>query len=193
MMALGRRSWRGRLVAPRTPAEAWRAFALEMLTFLAIVAGILVVFVLTAQGGVTLEPRGRFSFFLILVGAVTVVPLFVIYEVWLLRSRIAAFRRGEHFVDLDEAAPDAVPPPSGRKRRETPAQARRRRAFWRETVLMGIVWLFCTGVIGWVALDLWLEGRPLGNLGPALGGLVVLYPVAVFLSYRSKVEKDRGV
>ena len=181
------------MVSPQTAGEAWRRFALEMAGILAIVGGILAIALLLAPGGATLMPKGRMDYLWIILGAGMVLPLAFGYEIWLLGKRLAAFRRGEVFVDDDEIAPADAPAPSRRKWRETPAQARRRRAFWREMALITVVWLFCTGLFGWVAVDQWLEGKPVGTFGPILLGLVILYPVIVYLSVYLKNQKDRGL
>ena len=125
-MADERKTWRGKRVAPRTPREAWAAFAAEMGMALVIGLGIAVVLLLVAQEQISLNPKNWWDFFWIRVGALTLGPLVIGYEVWLLWRRLSAFRRGEVFVDVDEHAPDAVPPPSGRKKRR-----RRRRSVAR--------------------------------------------------------------
>lgn len=187
-----RRTWRGKMVSPRTPAEAWWRFAVEMTVILAILGGIFVVALMTWTGGVTLEPKARVTYLWIIIGAGAILPLVVGYEFWILWKRLSAFARGEVFVDVDEVSPEDAPAPAVRKRRETPAQAKRRKAFWREMILVTVIWLFCVGVMGWVAASEWLDGKPLGNLGTMLAGLMVLYPIYVILSVYLKNEKDRG-
>ena len=188
-----RRTWRGKWVAPRTPGEAWRRFARNMLGILAVLAGILVIVLLTMPGGATLQPKGERDFLLIIIASIWVVPLAIVLQVWTLMDRLAAFRRGEIHVEDDEIAPGDVPPPSRRKRRETPAQARRRRKFWIETGLFTAVWLFCTGLIGWVSFEYWMAGKPLGNMGAILLGLLIIYPVIIVIMVQDKQDKDRGL
>jgi hypothetical protein len=187
-----RSTWRGRTVAPRIPREAWRRFAVETAVVLAVVGGIVVIAMIVSSADLTLRPKVAWDYLWVRVTAALLVPLVLGYEIWLLWSRLAAFRRGTVFVDDDEVAPDAVPPPATRKRRETPAQARRRRAFWRELALVTAIWLFCTGLVGWVAFADWQAGRPLGDMGKLFLGLLVLYPAYVVLSVYLKNEKDRG-
>jgi len=192
-MTEARRTWRGKRVAPRTPREAWAAFARAMGFALVVGAGIVVIVMLVAQGEVSLNPRNRWDFFWIKLGALTVGPLVLGYEVWLLWSRLAAFRRGEVFVDSDEVSPDALPPPSKRKKRETAAQKTRRKNFWRVMIFITAVWLFCAGAAALLVVDDFRKGRPFGEAGMFLIGLVVLYIVIVVLSVKEKRDKDRGL
>lgn len=185
--------WRGKRVAPRTPGEAWGAFARAMGLALVIGAGIAVILLFVAQGQVSLNPRNRWDFFWIKLGALTVGPLVVGYEIWLLWSRLSAFRRGEVFVDFDEHSPDAVPAASTRKKRETVAQIKRRKSFWRFMAFVTAVWLFCTGAVALLLVDDFRQGRPLGETGLFLIGLVVIYLVIVVLSVKEKRDKDRGL
>lgn len=191
-MADGRSSWRGKRVAPRTPGAAWAVFFRETGFALVLVLGVLAIALIVAGGDLALRPRHTWDYLWVRVTLILILPLALGYEVWLLWTRLAAFRRGEVFVDDDEVSPDAVPAGPARKRRETPAQAKRRKAFWRELVLVTGVWLFCTGVVGWVSWAEWQAGRPLGQMGTLLIGLLVLYPVYVLLSVWLKNEKDRG-
>lgn len=191
MMAEERTSWRGRIVAPRTPREAWVRFGTEVGLVLTIVAGIAAIVILTDDGD-TLRPKLWLDYFWINLMAVVLVPLVLGYEIWLLRRRLQAFAKGEVFVDDDEVSPDAVPAASKRKRRETPAQARRRKAFWRELILVTVVWLFCAGLFGWVTVTEWIGGRSAGVVGKVFLLLLVLYPVYVILSVSLKNDKDRG-
>lgn len=140
-----------------------------------------------------MTPRNEMDWLWIILSAAWVVPVIVGLEIWLLWKRLSAFRRGEVFVDDDEVAPEDAPPVSRRKRRETPAQARRRRKFWRELGLITVVWLFCTGLIGWVSFDYWMSGKPLGNMGTVLLGLLVVYPVLLVIMVQDKQDKDRGL
>lgn len=192
-MTKTRRTWRGKWVAPRTPGEAWRRFARNMLLVFAVVGGLAAIALLTVPGGATLNPRNELGLLWIILGAAWVVPLVIVLEIWTLWDRLAAFRRGEIHVEDDEVAPGDAPPPSRRKRRETPAQARRRKKFWIETGLFTAVWLFCTGLIGWVSFEYWMAGKPLGNMGAILLGLLVIYPVIIVIMVQDKQDKDRGL
>ncbi|MDP3195745.1 hypothetical protein [Tabrizicola sp.] len=192
-MTEARRVWRGRRVAPRTPREAWGAFAAEVGVAAMVGIGIAVVLLLVAQDEISLNPRNLWDFFWIRVGALTIGPLVLGYEVWLLWQRLSAFRRGEVFVDDDEHAPDAVPAPSGRKRRETAAQKKRRKTFWRVMILITAVWVFCAGAAAVLVVDDFRKGRPFGEAGMFLIGLVALYVVIVVLSVKEKRDKDRGL
>jgi hypothetical protein len=191
-MTEARRIWRGRSVAPRTSAEAWAAFARAMGLALVIGAGIVVVMVL-AQGEASLNPRNRLDFFWIKVAALVFGPLVLGYEVWLLWQRLSSFRRGEVFVDDDEHSPAAVPAESTRKRRETAAQKKRRKAFWRVMIAITAVWLFCAGAAAVLVVDDFRKGRPFGEPGMFLIGLVVVYVVIVVLTVKEKRDKDRGI
>lgn len=187
-----RRTWRGKDVAPQTPREAWRRFAVESAVVLVVVGGIVAIAVIASSGDLTLRPKVLWDYLWVRVTAVLLVPVVLGYEIWLLWSRLAAFRRGEVFVDDDEVAPDAVAPGSTRKRRETPAQVRRRKAFWRELAIVTAIWLFFAGLVGWVAFADWQAGRPMGEMGKLFLGLLVMYPAYVVLSVYLKNEKDRG-
>jgi hypothetical protein len=187
-----RRIWRGKRLAPRTPGEAWLAFAREAGFALVLVAGALAIALIAAGGDINLRPRIAWDYLWVKVALALILPLVLGYEIWLLWTRLASLRQGEVFVADDEVSPDAVPSASGRKRRETPAQARRRKAFWRETALVTAIWLFCIGIVSWVSLADWQAGRPLGQMGRLLAGLLVVYPVYVVLSVWLKNEKDRG-
>lgn len=191
-MAVDRRIWRGKRVAPRTPGEAWLAFAREAGFALVLVAGALAIALIAVGGDINLRPRIAWDYLWVKVTLALILPLVLGYELWLLWTRLAALRRGEVFVDDDEVSPDAVPARSGRNRRETPAQAKRRKAFWREMTLVTAIWLFCTGIVCWVSLAEWQAGRPLGQMGLLLLGLMVMYPAYVVLSVWLKNEKDRG-
>jgi len=192
-MTEARRTWRGKRVAPRTPGEAWAAFARAVGFALVIGAGILVIMLLAAQGEVSLNARNRVDFFWIKVGALTIGPLVLGYEIWLLWSRLSAFRRGEVFVDDDEVSPEAVPAPSTRKKRETAAQKKRRNTFWVTMSAITAVWLFCAGAAAVLVVDDFRKGRPYGEAGMFLIGLVVLYVVIVVLTVKEKRDKDRGL
>lgn len=169
------------------------AFARAIGLALVIGAGIVVIMMMATQGEISLNARNRFDFFWIKVGAIVFGPLVLGYEIWLLWTRLAAFRRGEVFVDDDEHAPDAVPAPSTRKRRETPAQKKRRRAFWRVMIFITAVWLFCAGAAAVLLFDDFRKGRPMGESGLFLIGLVVIYIVIVVLTVKEKRDKDRGL
>jgi hypothetical protein len=187
------RSWRGRAVAPATPAEAWRAFGRETAVILAVIAGVAVVALLIAGRGIGPVFRTEWAFFWLVVGAAVLVPLALGYEVWLLRRRLAAFAAGGVFVDADEVSP-AVATQAGRKRRETPAQRRRRRAFLREAAVFGTVWLFCTGMVGWMTWHDWQAGRPgLGQSVSLFVALLAALPVWLVLSLWLKSRADRGL
>jgi hypothetical protein len=188
-----RRTWRGKRVAPRTPREAWGAFARAMGLALVVGAGIAAIMLLVAQDQVSLNPKNRWDFFWIKVAAYTVGPLVLGYEVWILWTRLSAFRRGEVFVDSDEVSPDAVPAPSTRKRRETPAQKKRRKSFWRMMIFITAVWLFCFGAVGVLVVDDFRKGRPFGETGLLWVGLLVIYVVIVVLSVKEKRDADRGL
>lgn len=192
-MAGERKTWRGKRVAPRTPGEAWGAFVRETGFALVIVLGIAVVALMVASGEATLNPRNRWDYLWIKVVAAGIIPLILAYEGWLLWQRLSAFRRGEVFVDVDEHSPDAVPPPSRSKRRETPAQKKRRKEFWRNLVIITAIWLFCTVAVGVLVVDDWLKGRPFGETGVFFLGLLVMYLVIVVLSVKEKRDKDRGL
>ena len=192
-MTEARSTWRGRRVAPRTPGEAWGAFARAIGLALVIGAGIAAIMMLTAQGDVSLNPKNRWDFFWIKLGALTIGPLVLAYEVWLLWRRLSAFKRGEFFVDDDEHSPDAVPAPSNRKKRETLAQKKRRKDFWRMMIFITAVWLFCAGAAAVLVVDDFRKGRPFGEAGMFLIGLVVIYVVIVVLSVKEKRDKDRGL
>ena len=191
-MAKERDSWRGRMIAPRTPKEAWVRFAKEAVVILAVVAGILVLVILTDDGQ-TLRYKLWVEYFWVSWSAVILVPLVLGYQIWLLWQRLRAFAKGEVFVDVDEVSADAVPAASRRKRRETPAQARRRKAFWRELVLVTVIWLFCAGLFGWASVTEWIGGRSAGIVGKMFLVLLVLYPAYVILSVSLKNDKDRGL
>ena len=192
MMTEARRSWRGRRIAPRTPAEAWGAFLRGAGFALVLVVGALAIALIAFGGDMGLRPRNAWDFLWVKATLVLILPVALGYEAWLLWSRLAAFRRGEVFVDEDEVSPEAVPAGPVRKRRETPAQARRRKAFWRELALVTAIWLFCAGIVGWIVLSDLQAGRPPGQMGALFLGLLVLYPVYVMLSVWLKTEKDRG-
>lgn len=188
-----RRTWRGRRVAPRTPGEAWGAFARETGFALVIVLGIAVVALFVALDEVSLNPRNLWDYIWIKAVALVLVPLIFGYEVWLLWKRLAAFRRGEVFVDSDEVSPEAVPAPSTRKKRETAAQKKRRKAFWREMIIITAIWLFCTIAVGVLVVDDWLKDRPFGETGLMFVGLLAIYAVIVAINVKEKRDKDRGL
>jgi hypothetical protein len=191
-VAKERITWRGRTVAPRTPREAWRRFAAEMGLILTVLAGVLVIAYITGDGSSLMRVTVWWDYLWVKLMTVVLLPVVFGYEIWLLRRRLVAFAKGEIFVDDDELSPDAVPAMSTRKRRETPAQAKRRKAFVRELALVTVVWLFCAGVIGWVTVSEWWQGKPTGQVGLMFIALLVVYPVYVVLSVHLKREKDRG-
>lgn len=188
-----RRAWRGRRVAPRNPAEAWGAFARETGFALVIVLGVAVVALFVALDEVSLNPRNWWDYIWIKAMALVLVPLMLGYEIWLLWKRLAAFRRGEVFVDSDEVSPEVVPPPSTRKKRETAAQKKRRKAFWREMIIITAIWLFCTVAVAVLVVDDWLKGRPFGEAGLMFVGLLAMYAVIVVINVKEKRDKDRGL
>lgn len=192
-MAAERTTWRGKRVAPRTPGQAWAAFARAIGLALVIGLGIAAILLLVQQGEASLNPKNRWDFFWIKVGAAILGPLVLGYELWLLQTRLAAFRRGEVFVDDDEVSAEAVPAPSTRKKRETAAQVRRRKAFRRQMILITWVWLFCAGAAAVLVVDDWRKGKPFGEAGMFLLALIAIYVVIVVLTLKEKRDKDRGL
>lgn len=189
-----RTTWHGRRVAPQTPAQAWAAFGRETGLALAMVAGVLAIALVVAAGEIDLRPRVLWDYIWVKWTVALIVPLILGYEAWLLRTRLAALRAGDVHVEPDEVDPAAVPPPSRRRRKPTPAQARRARAFRRELILVTAIWLFCAGAAGFMLVQDLRAGRPLtGQSGGMLAGLVALYVAYVVLSLRLKRDADRGL
>lgn len=193
-MMNARTTWRGRRVAPTTERAAWAAFGRETGVALAVVAGVLAIAQVVAAGEVALRPRVLWDYLWVKATVVLIVPSILSYEVILLLNRLSALREGEVHVEPDEADPALVPPPARRRRKPTPAQLRRARAFRRELALVTAIWLFCAGAAAFMLVQDLRAGLPLmGQAGALLAGLVALYAVYVVLAVHLKRDADRGL
>ncbi|MCC5972660.1 MAG: hypothetical protein JJT81_01265 [Rubellimicrobium sp.] len=148
---------RGAKLAPQTPLQAWAAFLRELGV---IVGGLLVVasiHVLSGALGLSLRVTQEMDLFWLTVLLVVALPFVLVYEIWVLRDRLRAFRRGEiHLEEGERATPAARRPRGGKAGRAREL----RRTFWRRVALFGALWLFCALA---AAALIWIEtgaGRP---------------------------------
>ncbi len=142
---------KGAKLAPQTPLQAWAAFLREVGVVLGALLVVGAIHVLGGSMGLSLRVTQEMDLFWLTVLLVLALPVVLVYEIWVLRARLRAYRRGEIHLEEGERATPAARRPRGGKA----AQARQlRRVFWRRVALFGALWLFCSLA---AAALIWIE------------------------------------
>jgi hypothetical protein len=155
--AAGRSGGRGAKLAPQTPLQAWAAFLRELGVVLGGLMVVAAIHVLGGALGLSLRVTQEMDLFWLTVLLVVALPVVLVYEVWVLRDRLRAFRRGEIHLEEGERATPATRRPRGGKAGRVRDL---RRLFWRRVALFGALWLSCAGAAAALIRIETAAGRP---------------------------------